>query len=92
MQPLQRSPNGNFIKFSKSAKETLSNREKGKIKHFFLKQNEIKFESKTKLEYTYKNEYNFFTKQNELRLGPEVVLKTEHVKKKEIIGIFIIIV
>ena len=89
MHSLQRSPNGNFIKFSKSAKETLSNREN---KTFFSKQNEIKFESKTKLEYTYKNEYNYFTKQNELRLGPEMVLKTEHVKKKEIIGIFIIIV
>ena len=61
----------------------------GKIKHFFLKQNEIKFESKTKLEYTYKNEYNFFTKQNELRLGPEVVLKTEQIKSKKIVTVII---
>ena len=54
----------------------------GKIKHFFLNKKESSFESKTKLKYTHKNEYFYFRKQTELRLGPEMVLKTKHVTKK----------
>ncbi len=75
LQIMQRTQNGNF---------SLNIYPKTLCLNFFLFSftKETNLETKSKLEYTYKNEYNYLTKQYDLRFGPEMVFKTENVTSK----------